>query len=87
MVQGRSKEEIKLYLRTLIAESKRNKVEKNATRWNVELSSVTKRVQEKMESIMKMKKWNKVAEAVVTTVLVWADSLTVLADKDVTYGK
>ncbi len=86
LVQGRPKEEIKLYLRMLIAESKKEQGKAvNAAGWSVELSSVTKRVQERMENIMKLKKWSRITAGIVTTVLVCANSLTVLAYKDVTY--
>ncbi len=88
LVQGRPKEEIKLYLRMLIAESKKEQGKAvNAAGWSVELSSVTKRVQERMENIMKLKKWSRITAGIVTTVLVCANSLTVLAYKDVTYEK
>lgn len=83
-VEGRSKEEVKEYLRLLIDESKKGEYsKKNRLRWGIGFGNSARKIQERMENVMKRRKYNRIVAGVVLTVLVGANSLTALAYEDV----
>lgn len=85
-VSGSTKEETKEYVRLLIYESVEKK--DNGTsclRWGAGFGNGAKRLKKRMDNIMKMKKWNKVAAGMITVALVFVNSLTALAYPNVTY--
>lgn len=86
VVQGRTKEEVKIYLHLMIDESKTEGYKKNShVQWGIRLGNTAKKLLERMENVMKIKRWNKIVAGSVMAVLVLANSLTVLAYSDVTY--
>ena len=84
VVQGRSEEEVNEYVRLLIAEAQDlGKHKKPALRWNAGFGKNAKRLKERMDNLMRRKKWNKIAAVTLVTVLAFANSITVFAYRDV----
>lgn len=83
-VRGKSKDEVKAYLRLLIEEAKKGggKKNKKSIRWRAGFGGNTKRIRERMDNLMKNRKWNRVATGVLAAVLVFANSITVFAYRD-----
>lgn len=83
VVQDRTKDEIKRYLKLVITESaKVEECEKKKQRWATGFGTEAEKIKKRMDNVMKMRKWNKVAAGVLVTVFVLANSLTVLAYED-----
>lgn len=83
VVQDRTKEEVKRYLKLLIMESaKVEGCEKKYQRWATGFGTEAKKLKKRMDNLMNMRKWNKVAAGAVVSVLVLANSLTALAYED-----
>lgn len=83
VVQDRTKEEVKRYLKLLIMESaKVEGCEKKYQRWATGFGTEAKKLKKRMDNVMNMRKWNKVAAGAVVSVLVLANSLTALAYED-----
>lgn len=83
VVQDRTKDEIKRYLKLMILESaKVEEGEKKYQRWAAGFGTKAERIKKRMDNVMKMRKWNKIAAGAVVTVLVAANSLTALAYED-----
>ncbi|MDE7131291.1 MAG: M56 family metallopeptidase [Lachnospiraceae bacterium] len=81
-VQGRTKDEKKMYIRLLIMESTKEKYDGHTRlQWGMsfENASVVKKLEKRMENVMKMKNWNKTIAGIVTVTLVLVNSLTVFA--------
>lgn len=89
VVEGKTKEEVKLYLRLLIREStKTADNEDPRLRWEAGFGNGAEKIRKRMENVMKMKKWNRVVAGIAVLVLVLANSVTTLAYEDtVHYGK
>ena len=87
VIQGREKEEVKEYLRLLIEESTEGKHNRKIPlQWGLGFQNSAEKLQKRMENIMKKKKWNKVMAGIVLIALVFANSLTVFAYRDVNYA-
>lgn len=85
VIQGMTKTEIKRYLRLLISESALKKPGcRSRLQCGMEFSSEAKRLQERMENVMKNKMCNTTVAGFVMAVLVLANSMTVFAYGDVT---
>lgn len=85
-VLGKTKEEVKEYVRLLIYESMKEKDEgKSRLQWSVSFGSGAKRLKKRMDNIMKMKKWNKITTGIIVIGFVFVNSLTVFAYPDVIY--
>lgn len=85
-VSGRTKEEVKEYIRLLIYESTKGKDDgKSRLRWGVSFGSGAKKLKKRMENVMMMKKWNKIAAGIIAAELIFVNSLTVFAYPDVNY--
>lgn len=85
-MSGKTKEEAKEYVRLLIYESTKEKDErKSRLRLGVGFGNGAKKLKKRMDNIMMMKKWNKIAAGVITVGLVFVNSLTAFAYPDVTY--
>ena len=83
VVQDRAEDEIKRYLKLMIMESvKIEECEKKYQRWAAGFGTEAKKLKKRMDNVMKMRKWNKIAAGAVVTVLVLANSLTALAYED-----
>ena len=88
VIQGMTKTEIKRYLRLLISESALKKPGcRSRLQCGMEFSSEAKRLQERMENVMKNKMCNTTVAGFVMAVLVLANSMTVFAYGDVTREK
>ncbi|MBD5477237.1 MAG: M56 family metallopeptidase [Lachnospiraceae bacterium] len=83
VVQDRTKDEIKRYLKLMILEStKVEEGEKKYQRWAAGFGTKAEKIKKRMDNVMKMRKWNKSAAGAVVAVLVAANSLTALAYED-----
>ncbi len=88
VVQDRSKDEIKRYLKLIIMESVRIEESKRKNqRWATGFGTEAEKIKKRMDNVMKMRKWNKIAAGVLVTVFVLANSLTVLAYEDTIQGE
>ncbi len=81
---GKTTEEKKDYLRLVVIEAekvKKNKRKPENPRWGLgfELGKEARRIEERMENAMRMKKWNSVAAMLLVIVLTMINSVTVLA--------
>lgn len=85
-VSGKTKEEVKEYVRLLIYESTKEKDErKSRLQLGIGFGNGAKKLKKRMDNIMMMKKWNKITAGVITVGLVFVNSLTAFAYPDVTY--
>lgn len=82
-MQNKSKEEVKEYLRLMIEEAREKKTEKVSMRWKSGFGDDVRKIKERMENLMKRKKWNRVAAITLVAALALANSITVLAYRDV----
>ncbi|MDE6739259.1 MAG: M56 family metallopeptidase [Lachnospiraceae bacterium] len=83
VVQGRTKEEVKRYLKLMIMESvKVEECEKEYQQWAAGFGTDAEKLKKRMENVMKMRKWNKVVAGAVVAVVVLANSMTALAYED-----
>lgn len=82
-MQEKPEEEVKAYLRLLIEEATDSgKSEKTRLRWRAGFGHNTKKLKERMDNLMKRKKWNKAAAGVLVAVLAFANSMTAFAYRD-----
>lgn len=81
---GRAKAEVKEYLLLLIGEAMASgEPRKTALRWQSGFGGNNKRkIQERVENLVRDKKWNKYAVGTLVAALVFANSMTVFAYKD-----
>ena len=93
-MQGRSKEEVDKYLLLLIEEAhdsgkskKPKKSRKPRLRFRAGFGNrAKKKLRERMDNLMRRKKWNKAAAITLVTVLAFANSITVFAYRDTVHG-
>ena len=83
VMQNKSKEEVKEYLRLMIEEAREKKTEKVSMRWKSGFGDDVRKIKERMENLMKRKKWNRVAAITLVAALALANSITVFAYRDV----
>lgn len=87
-MQDRPKEEVKEYLRLLVEEARDGgrfggSSKRASLRWRADFGNSAKKLKERIENLMKRRKWNKVAAGILVTVLAFANSMTVFAYRDV----
>ncbi|MDE6405627.1 MAG: M56 family metallopeptidase [Lachnospiraceae bacterium] len=82
VMQGKSKEEVKEYLRLMIEEAREKKTDKASVRWKSGFGGEAQKIKERMENLMKRKKWNRVAAVALVAALTFANSMTVFAYRD-----
>ena len=82
VMQGKSKEEVKEYLRLMIEEAREKKTEKVSPRWKSGFGDNVQKIKERMENLMKMKKFNRIAAVMLVATLAFANSMTVFAYRD-----
>lgn len=82
VTHGKTEGEIKEYLRLLIEEAREKKPESASVRWQSGFGSSTKDIRERMDNLMRKNKWNRFAAGALTTVLIFANSMTVFAYRD-----
>ncbi|MCX4377527.1 MAG: M56 family metallopeptidase [Lachnospiraceae bacterium] len=80
VLYGKTKEEIKAYMRLIISESGRDgKKEAGRIRWGIGFKGEMIRLSERIENAMNRKKCNKVAVLITTAFVMMANSITVFA--------
>lgn len=82
VMQEKTKEEVKEYLRLMIEEAQEKKTEKVSMRWKSGFGDDAQKIKERMENLMRMKKWSRVAAVTLVTVLAFANSMTVFAYRE-----
>ena len=82
VMQEKTKEEVKEYLRLMLEEAREKKQEKVSPRWKSGFGDDAQKIKERMENLMKRKKWNRVAAVALVAVLAFANSMTVFAYRD-----
>lgn len=82
VMQEKTEEEVKEYLRLMIEEAQEKKTEKVSMRWKSGFGDDAQKIKERMENLMKRKKWSRVAAVTLVTVLAFANSMTVFAYRD-----
>lgn len=82
-MQGRPEEEVKEYLRLMVEESTDSGTpKKTRLRWRAGFGNNAQKLKERMDNLMKRRKWNKAAAVALVTVLALANSITVFAYRD-----
>lgn len=83
---GRTEEEVKRYLLLLIEESQMKKEPaKVSVRWRAGFGENARKIKERVENLMRKKKGNRFAAGVLVATLVFANSMTVFAYRDVVH--
>ena len=86
VMEGRAEEEVNEYLRLLVEEArdsgKSKKSGKPKLRFRAGFGDNAKRLKERMDNLMKRRKWNKAVAGMLVTVLAFANSMTVFAYRD-----
>ena len=82
VMQEKTKEEVKEYLRLMIEEAQEKKTEKVSMRWKSGFGDDAQKIKERMENLMKRKKWSRIAAVTLVTVLAFANSMTVFAYRE-----
>lgn len=82
VMREKTDEEVKEYLRLMIEEAQEKKTEKVSMRWKSGFGDDAQKIKERMENLMKRKKWSRVAAVTLVTVLAFANSMTVFAYRD-----
>ncbi len=82
VMQEKSMEEVKAYLRLMIEEAREKKTEKVSLRWKSGFGDNAQKIKERMENLMRRKKWNRAAAVMLVAALTFANSMTVFAYRD-----
>lgn len=82
VMREKSKEEVKEYLRLMIEEAREKKTENVSVRWKSGFGDDAQKIKERMENLMRMKKWSRVAAVALVAALTFANSMTVFAYRD-----
>lgn len=84
VVLGKPEEEVDEYLLLLIQEAQEeNEPEKFSLEWESGFGNNKREIMERMENLMRNRRWNKFAAGTLVAALVFANSMTVLAYRDV----
>ncbi len=83
VIQGKTEKEIREYRDLMLREAvARKETEKAPLRWQACFGGKQSKIKERMDNLMKKKRWNRFAAMAVLTVLVLANSMTVFAYRD-----
>ncbi len=83
IMQGKTKEEMKVYLRLLIEEAcVVVRTEAASMEWKNSFADDMDNMKERMDNLMKKKSWNRYVAGMLVTVLAFANSMTVFAYRD-----
>ena len=83
VMQGRSREEVKEYLRLLIDEACiASETETTSIGWQSGFADDMENMKERIRNLMKTKKWNRYVAGMLAAVLAFANSMTVFAYRD-----
>lgn len=80
--QDNTEEEVKLYRRLMLEETLGDKLEGASLRWKSRFGSETQKIKERMENLMRKKRWNRTAAVALVAALTFANSMTVFAYKE-----
>lgn len=82
VMRDKSKEEVKAYLRLMVDEAREKKTETVSLRWKSGFGGEAQKIKERMENLLNMRKWNRVAAITLVAALTFANSMTVFAYRD-----
>lgn len=82
VMQERTDVEVKEYLRLMIEEAREKEEEEVSLRWKSGFGDNTQKMKERMENLMRKKKWNRVAAVALVAALTFANSMTVFAYRE-----
>lgn len=82
VTQEKPEEEVKEYLRLMIEEAREKETEQVSPRWKSGFGDNAQKIKERMENLMKRKKWNRLVAVALVSVLAFANSMTVFAYQD-----
>lgn len=83
VMQGRTREEVKEYLRLLIDEAcVASETEVTSMGWQNGFADDMENMKERIRNLMRTKKWNRYAAGILAAVLAFANSMTVFAYRD-----
>ncbi len=82
VMQERADVEVKEYLRLMIEEAREKEEKEVSLRWKSGFGDNTQKMKERMENLMRKKKWNRVAAVALVAALTFANSMTVFAYRD-----
>lgn len=80
--QDNTEEEVKLYRRLMLEETLGDKLDGASLRWKSRFGSETQKIKERMENLMRKKRWNRTAAVALVAALTFANSMTVFAYKE-----
>lgn len=82
VMQERTDVEVKEYLRLMIEEAREKEEKEVSLRWKSGFGDNTQKMKERMENLMRKKKWNRVAAVALVAALTFANSMTVFAYRE-----
>lgn len=82
VMQERADVEVKEYLRLMIEEAREKEEKEVSLRWKSGFGDNTQKMKERMENLMRKKKWNRVAAVALVAALTFANSMTVFAYRE-----
>lgn len=85
VMRGKTDEEIKEYRLLMVRESLEKKSESFPVRWKSGFGNDAKKLKERMDNLMKKNRWNRFASGVLVAALIFANSMTVFAYRDVVH--
>lgn len=83
VMRGKTEEEIKEYLRLLIEEAREEeKPENPLVRWKSGFGIDKRKIRERMDNLMRKKRWNRFVTGALAAALIFVNSMTVFAYRD-----
>lgn len=83
VMRGKTEEEIKEYLRLLIEEAREEeKPENPLVRWKSGFGVDKRKIRERMDNLMRKKRWNRFVTGALAAALIFVNSMTVFAYRD-----
>lgn len=83
VMRGKTEEEIREYLRLLIEEAREEaKPGRNLLKWKSGFGNNKRKIKERMDNLMRKKRWNRFAAGMLVTALIFANSMTTFAYRD-----
>lgn len=82
-MRGRTEEEVKAYLLLLIREAQKEvRPRRTLVRWRAGFGNNKRKIRERMDNLMRKKRWNRFAVGVLAATMIFANSMTAFAYKD-----
>lgn len=83
VMRGKTEKEIREYLRLLIEEAREEeKPGRNLLKWKSGFGNNKRKIKERMDNLMRKKRWNRFAAGMLVTALIFANSMTTFAYRD-----